>query len=92
MTIANYNFFMAIFCFFSKPRLYDFCNNNKNDNSNKTWSLKLLNLIKLYHQQNGHTFTKQNIFLKKIWKHKDNCQHKDKINKFFNAVFGFEDF
>ena len=51
-----------------------------------------MNLIKLYHQQNGHTFTKQNIFLKKIWKHKDNCQHKDKINKFFNAVFGFEDF
>ena len=25
MTITNYNFFMAIFCFFSMSQLYNFC-------------------------------------------------------------------
>ena len=38
---------MANFCFFSMAQLYNFCygNKNSNDNSNKTWSLKLLNVI-----------------------------------------------
>ena len=47
MTIRNYNFFMTIFCFFSMAQLYNFCHDNKNnnDNSNKTWSLKLLSVI-----------------------------------------------
>ena len=50
MTITNYNFFMAIFCFFFFLPNYIisvFCydNKNNNDNSNKTCSLKLLSLI-----------------------------------------------
>ena len=47
MTITTYNFSMAIFSFFSMDQLYNFCygNKNNNDNSNKAWSLKLLNII-----------------------------------------------
>ena len=49
MTITNCNFFMAIFSFFSMAQLYNFCHNSKSsdDNSNKTWSLKFLSIIKL---------------------------------------------
>ena len=49
MKITNYNCLMAIFCFFSMAQLYNFCDDNKNnnDNSNKTWSLKLLSVIEL---------------------------------------------
>ena len=41
--MANYNFFMSNFCFFSMAQLYNFCydNKNNNENSNKTWSLKV---------------------------------------------------
>ena len=40
---------MAIFCSISMAQLYNFCydNKNNNDSSNKTWSLKLLSVIKL---------------------------------------------
>ena len=46
-TITHYNFFLAIFCFFSMAQLYNFCydNKNNNDNRNKTWSSKLLSVI-----------------------------------------------
>ena len=38
---------MAVFCLFSMAQLYNFCYPNKsyNDSSNKTWSVKLLNII-----------------------------------------------
>ena len=47
ITITNYNFFMAIFCFcFFLPNYiisgYCYDNKNNNDNSNKTWSLKFV--------------------------------------------------
>ena len=47
MTITNYNFFMAIFWFFSMAQIYNFRydNKNNNDNGNKAWSLKLLSFI-----------------------------------------------
>ena len=45
MTITKYNFFMAVFCFFSMAQLYNFCYDNKNNNDNKTWSLKLMSVI-----------------------------------------------
>ena len=48
MTVTNYNFFMAILCFISMAQLFNFCyDNNNNDSSIKTWSLKLLSVIKL---------------------------------------------
>ena len=34
---------------------------------------------------------KSKQFYKKIGQHKDNWQHNDKIDKFFNNVFGFQD-
>ena len=51
LTVTNYNFFIAIFCLFPMSQLYNFCyhNKNNNDNRNKTWSLKLLSVIKLQH-------------------------------------------
>ena len=38
---------MTIFYFFFIAQLHNFCYDNKNNNSNKTWSLKLLSVIKL---------------------------------------------
>ena len=40
---------MAIFCFFSMVQLYNFCYDNKNNNNiNKTWSLKLPRVTKVF--------------------------------------------
>ena len=49
---ANYKlqFFHGYFLFFSMAQLFNFCyGSNANDSSNKTWSLKLLSVIKLQH-------------------------------------------
>ena len=45
--LTNYNFLMAIFCFFFIAQLYNYCFSNKsyNGNSNKTWSLNLLIVV-----------------------------------------------
>ena len=63
MAITNYNFFMAIVSFpWPNYIISVFCydNKNNNDNSNKTWSLKLLSVIIC--NTNGHNFAKQNNF------------------------------
>ena len=54
---------MAIFCFFSMVQLYNFCYDNKNkDNSNKTWSLKLPSVIKVFFKKLVTTLQNKTVF------------------------------
>ena len=64
MAITSYNFCMAIFCFFSMVQLYNFCydNKNNNDNSNKTWSLKLSSVIKVFSKKMVTTLQNKTVF------------------------------